>query len=203
MDENEMMLKHDLDNRRSEEIAEAILNANADIVYTNIKGKDYAEVKERIKAFRRVFPEGGIATKIIELDDKHCVVKAEVYNENGSLLATGHASETIGGSSINRTSMLENCETGACGRALGMLGFGIKGGVASALEVQRAEKISEKRNQMLVCHRCGRQIIDCADKNGKVWSAEEISRQTVKVYGDSYCLPCVAEMKALKTEAET
>ena len=40
---NEMMLKHDLDNRRSEEIAEAILNANADIQYIKIHDKEYWE----------------------------------------------------------------------------------------------------------------------------------------------------------------
>ena len=194
--------EYDLALERNNDITDALAYANGEIKYTNIEGKDYAEVKERIAAFRRVYPEGAISTKIIEIDEQHCIVKAEVLNENGSLLGQGHASETIGGSSINRTSMLENCETSAVGRAIGMCGIGIQGAVASAQEMQRATNIEERRNKMLVCHRCGRPIIDTADKTGKVWRAEEISAITVKKYGDSYCLPCLKEFKETTTEME-
>lgn len=194
--------EYDIAIARNNDITDALNYANSNITYTDIKGKKYAEVKERIAAFRRAFPEGAISTKIVEIDDKHCIVKAEVFNENGSLLGQGHASETIGGSNINRTSMLENCETSAVGRALGMCGIGIQGAVASAQEVQRVGAIEEKRNQMLVCHRCGRPIIDAMDKSGKVWKAEEISKNTVEVYGDSLCFPCLVEIKKSKTEME-
>ena len=39
---------------------------------------------------------------------------------------------------INKTSYIENCETSALGRALGIAGFGIDTSVASAEEVQNA-----------------------------------------------------------------
>ena len=173
------------------------------ITYKDIKGKPYAEVKDRVAAFRMIYPEGTITSKIVELDDKHAVIRAEVLNDRGELLATGYASETFGSSNINRTSMLENCETSAVGRALGFLGIGIQGAIASAQEIERAGAIKEGRDAFQICHRCGRQIIDTADKSGKVWAAYDIAKMTAKTYGDVFCLPCVAEIKKAKTEAET
>ena len=172
------------------------------IKYIDVKGKEYAEVKERIKAFRNIYPEGRIVNEIVELDEKHCVMKCSVFNNDGELLATAHAAENINASVINRSSMLENCETGACGRALGFLGIGIKEAVASSLEAQRAYNIAGKRNGLQVCHRCGREIIDTADKKGKVWKAQEIAQMTMKHFGDTLCLPCVADIKATTIEAE-
>ena len=185
---------------RSNDIAEAILNANADIQYTDIKGKDYAEVKERVKAFRRVFPEGSISTKIITIDDDHCVVKASVFNENGSLLAEGHAQE-MRASTRFKDKILEVTETSAIGRALGVLGFGIKGGMETADTMKRVTDRDETKDKMLICHRCGRVIRDSYDKDGVAYSAEKISRMTTKVYGDPYCFPCVGELQRLKPEA--
>lgn len=199
--DNELLTKYDLDNKRSEDIVEALQNTNADIKYIDVHGKDYAEVKERIKAFRRVFPEGAISTKIIELDEKHCVFKASVFNENGSLLAEGHAHESMATVKF-KDSMLEVAETSAIGRALGVLGIGIKGGIESVETMQRATDREEKRNHMLVCHRCNRQIVDAVDKSGKAWKAEEISAITTKHYGDALCFPCLLELKAEKTELE-
>lgn len=188
---------------RALDVRNSMQTANDTISYANIKGKDYAEVKERIRAFRMVYPEGCIKTEIVELDENHCVIRACVLNESGDLLATGHAHETFGSSNINRTSMLENAETSAVGRALGLFGMGIKGAVASAQEIQRADAIEKKRNSLLICHRCGREIIDTADKKGKVWAASDIAHMTMKAYGDTLCLPCVADIKSMKTEAES
>ena len=193
--------EYDLNNERSNEICEALNNTNADIQYIAVHGKDYAEVKEKVRAFRRVFPEGSIATKIIEVDENHCIFKASVFNENGSLLAEGHAQETYATTKF-KDSMLEIAETSAIGRALGVLGIGIKGGIDSADTMRRVADKEETKNKMLICHRCGRQIIDTADKTGKVWRAEEISAITVKKYGDSYCLPCLKEFKETTTEME-
>jgi hypothetical protein len=54
------------------------------------------------------------------------------------VLGTGTAYEKESSSFINKTSYIENCETSAVGRALGMCGFGIDVSVASAEEVQNA-----------------------------------------------------------------
>lgn len=119
-----------------------IKNANAEIVTTDIKGKEYAEVNQRIKAFRMVYPTGFIDTEMLSDENGVCVFRASVgyYSENGTVvkLATGTAYEKEGSTFINKTSYIENCETSAVGRALGLAGFGIDTSVASAEEVKTA-----------------------------------------------------------------
>lgn len=116
---------------------EQLKKANEAILTTDIQGKKYAEVNQRIKAFRMCFPEGLIKTEIVSLENGVVVFRAEVWGEGG-LLATGTAYEKEGSSFINKTSFIENCETSAIGRALGIAGFGIDTSVASAEEVQNA-----------------------------------------------------------------
>lgn len=120
---------------------EKIVSANSTIHTTQIKGKDYAEVPQRIKAFRMVFPEGFIKTELLSDIDGVCTFKATcgTYTKDGPVvLGTGHAYENEKSSFINKTSYIENCETSAVGRALGMAGFGIDTSIASAEEVQNA-----------------------------------------------------------------
>ena len=121
---------------------EDIQKANEAIKTTDIKGKDYAEVNQRIKAFRMIYPEGFITTEMVSNENGVCIFTAEVgfYDEHGDeiTLGTGTAYEKEGSSFINSTSYIENCETSAGGRALGMAGFGIDTSVASAEEVQNA-----------------------------------------------------------------
>lgn len=99
--------------------------------------KEYAEVNQRIKAFRMVYPNGSITTEIIELKNGVVTMKAVISDEFG-VLGTGHAQEKEESSFINKTSYIENCETSAVGRALGMCGFGIDTSVASYEEVANA-----------------------------------------------------------------
>jgi len=130
---------------------EDIRKANETIQTTPIKGKNYAEVPQRIKAFRQLYPQGFIRTKILSVDDGICIIEAQCgfyeFNDGESpsfhkevLLGVGHAYEKEGSSFINETSYIENCETSAVGRALGMAGIGIDTSVASAEEVQNAMK---------------------------------------------------------------
>ena len=112
--------------------------ANEQIKTTDIKGKDYAEVNQRLKAFRMVYPQGIIETRLLSNENGVCIFRAEIMNEKGQLLGTGTAYEKEDSSFINKTSYIENCETSAVGRALGMCGFGIDVSVASAEEVQNA-----------------------------------------------------------------
>ena len=120
---------------------QSLVKANAAIRTTNIKGKEYAEVNQRVKAFRTLYPEGFITTEIICREGGLCIIKATVgYYADGKsvILATGTAYEKEGSSQINRTSYIENCETSAVGRALGMAGFGIDTSIASADEMNNA-----------------------------------------------------------------
>lgn len=115
-----------------------IQKANAQIKTTDIKGKNYAEVNQRIKAFRMVYPKGSLPTEIISIDNGTVVMKCTVLDEEGNILATGHAYEKENSTFINKTSYIENCETSAVGRALGIAGFGIDTSIASADEVGNA-----------------------------------------------------------------
>ena len=121
---------------------EDIKKANESINTTNIKGKEYAEVNQRIKAFRMVYPTGSIVTELLSNENGICVFKATVgmtlENNDTLILGTGTAYEKENSSFINKTSYIENCETSAIGRALGMAGFGIDTSVASAEEVENA-----------------------------------------------------------------
>lgn len=116
--------------------------ANSIISTTRVQNKDYAEVNQRIKAFRLLYPQGFIQTHIESIEDGVCVMTAAVgyYDEDGGMvvLGTGTAYEKENSSFINKTSYIENCETSAVGRALGMAGIGIDISVASAEEVQNA-----------------------------------------------------------------
>ena len=120
---------------------QSLVKANAAIRTTNIKGKEYAEVNQRVKAFRTLYPEGFITTEILCREGGLCIIKATVghYADGKSvILATGTAYEKEGSSQINRTSYIENCETSAVGRALGMAGFGIDTSIESADEMNNA-----------------------------------------------------------------
>ena len=131
---------------------EQIMKANAEIRTTDIKGKEYAEVNQRIKAFRMLYPNGSIQTSKQSLENGICVMKAFVFDEEKNLIGTGHAYEKEGSTFINKTSYIENCETSAVGRALGMCGIGIDTSVASYEEVQNAimQQEEEKTKTALI-----------------------------------------------------
>lgn len=163
-----------------------IENANAGAKTVNIKGKEYVPVEERIKAFRKLFPDGFIKTEIIRLDEDIksgiCVFKATV-GTGDKILGTGYAYEKADSSFINKTSYIENCESSAVGRAIGMVGLGLTQGVASAEEVQNAinnQKQDEPvlRGEKIFCVGCG----------GKILPAEKA--YSINKYGAALCRDC-------------
>lgn len=103
-----------------------------------VETKDYAEVFQKIKAFRMLFPMGSIYTEHEFIGEGVVLFKAFVKDDEGKLLGTGTAYEKEGSSFINQSSYIENCETSAIGRALSMCGIGIDLGVASYEEVANA-----------------------------------------------------------------
>ena len=102
------------------------------------KGKFYADVAARVQGFRELEMGGSIITEIVSITDGVCICKATILDADGKVLATGHAYEREGSSQINNTSYIENCETSAVGRALGMLGIGSEKSMASAEEMANA-----------------------------------------------------------------
>ncbi len=106
---------------------------------TDIKGKAYTEVNQRILGFRQLYPNGTIETEMLSNENGVCVMKATVKDDAGKILSIGHAFESQNSSYINKTSFVENCETSAIGRALGVLGIGAETSIASKEEMEKVE----------------------------------------------------------------
>lgn len=148
--------------------AEKLKKINGSIKTTNIKGKEYAPVSERVRAFRDELPDWRIITAIVSFQENEWVIKAEIQDQDGDAQATGFASEKVGAGNINRTSALENAETSAVGRALGFLGVGIAASIASADEVTNAAQQLEeiKMREALASDRDKRTLTDLCRKLG-------------------------------------
>ena len=106
----------------------------------NIKGKGYVPVNERIIYFNNNFKNGTIETEIIKQADGQVIMKSTITPDHATpdRVFTAMAHEKEGSSFINKTSYIENCETSAVGRALGMMGIGIDTSIGSADEVANA-----------------------------------------------------------------
>ena len=105
---------------------------------TNIKGKPYVEVAERLKYFRANFAEYALTTEVVQLTPDFCVLNAIITDTSGRIVASGMAQEDRTSSAINKTSYVENCETSAWGRALANFGIGLETNIASAEEQSMA-----------------------------------------------------------------
>jgi hypothetical protein len=135
---------------------------------TNIKGKDYVEVNQRLLYFRNepAYAGWSMESELIDLQPDRCCVRAVIRDNEGRIRATGHASEDRTSSMINKTSYVENCETSAWGRALACIGIGIETSIASSNEVQMA--IAQQN------------LGDLNDKLGLVPSYDELTTATLK-----------------------
>jgi pyruvate/2-oxoglutarate dehydrogenase complex dihydrolipoamide acyltransferase (E2) component len=105
---------------------------------------EYITVSERIEKFYAKFPQGRILTSIVEhsAETGFILIRAEVYRDPEDTLpaATGHAYELRSAGHVQAGSYVEVCETSSVGRALALLGFEVRRGVASREEVIRGAK---------------------------------------------------------------
>jgi hypothetical protein len=105
---------------------------------------EYITVHERIEKFYAKHPQGRILTSIVEhnAETGFVLVRAEVYRDPEDALpaATGHAYELRSAGHVQQGSYVEVGETSAVGRALALLGFEVRRGVASREEVERGAK---------------------------------------------------------------
>ena len=86
---------------------------------TNLRGKEYLEVKWRLLWLRTQHPDATIETEMVEHDAGLALFRARVSVPGGGS-ATGWGSETVD----DFGDFIEKAETKALGRALAALGFG-------------------------------------------------------------------------------
>ena len=195
-----------------------IEKAKSMMIPTSIKGKPYMEVPQRIKAFRMLYPEGYIKSEIVELDTTNGVIvmRAEVgyYDENGNnrVLGYGTAFEWRNDSKslVNKTSYIENCETSAIGRALGMLGLGIDVAIASAEEVQYAVAHQyEMQNNPAPNDDADDKILECVICKNPIsahgeYTPKQVAELTNNTFKKKLCWDCAHKeqerLKALKAK---
>ena len=91
-----------------------------ELIITQIKGKDYLQVAQRIIWFREERELFSIETEIVNLSEDSCLSKAYVKDESGRIIAMSHKFEDR----VGFTDFIEKSETGAIGRALALCGFG-------------------------------------------------------------------------------
>lgn len=171
-----------------------------------IQGKSYVLVSDRVLFFSEAFPNGSIETTLLSRpEDQMIVVKATVIPDcaNPSRLFTGHAQEVIGEGYINKTSALENAETSAVGRALGMLGIGVIESIASADEIVKAKNREVSTAQQLygskkVCPNCNKEHAGRYAKCLDCWKVGKDAKPEVKNASEGTVGPSVASLEGLR-----
>lgn len=108
-----------------------------------IQGKDYVLVADRVAFFNETYPNGSIRTELVsEPKDTTVIVKAFITpdHKEPARFFTGYSQAVIGQGNVNKTAALENAETSAVGRGLGLMGIGVIESIASADEMHKALK---------------------------------------------------------------
>ena len=176
-----------------------------------IKDKEYVPVDERLLAFHKYY-DGHIETEVLERDTcidqkknkqaERYVVVARVYpysfdmeadEHTRSRFYTGSASEISTQGFINKTSALENCETSAIGRALGIMGIGLDNGVASAQEVIQAKKSQEQAMARSTDYKRVDEKVNTAVKSKLITKDKQLAYK--KLRGEGMLLVDLVEME--------
>jgi len=113
-----------------------------------LQGKEYAQVVERLKEFRKDNPRGKIETTPHIQEDGKVLFKAYILkdkSDENSAEATGHALGENKG-----IKAFEKLETIAVGRALALLGYASDGEIASGEEMEEYLKFQEEKKSNLL-----------------------------------------------------
>ena len=106
----------------------------------------YETVAQRLERWWATYETGRIITTIHHYDGSTIIMRAEGYNNDDRLIATGYAEEVFGNSAVNKTSFLENCETSAIGRMISNSPIGHTGERASSTEMEKVNRLNTTPN---------------------------------------------------------
>lgn len=172
--------------------------ANADISTMPIKGRDYATVATRLNKFWEVCPGGAIKTEPVQVNGDIAIIRAEIHDDKGDLIASGTAMELKSDDrkSVNYTSHVENAETSAVGRALANAGIGSEANIASADELvaqlkEQKELLTGKQLLTIYCNERGLLSKDVSDfyeldkvPKGQLWPYYKAVAELMKDRGE-------------------
>lgn len=152
-----------------------------------LKGKDYLPVAWRLVWLRDERKDWTVSTTMLDHDKEQrwCLFKAEIADESGRVIATGHGSE----SARDFGDYLEKAETKAIGRALAILGYGTQ----FAPELEEGERIVDSPVATAhnpICQNCGNAI----HGSGRL-TAKDIADMSVNKYGKQLCIGCAKKEK--------
>ena len=135
----------------------------------SLQGKDYAQVKDRLKEFRQDCPNGSITTEP-KIENGFIIFKAYIRkdkSDNNSADATGHA---MGENKVAKA--FEKLETIAVGRALALLGYAQDGDIASGEEMQEFIEYQENKKAEIIFEAQEKlNAVSSLDELKTVWSA--------------------------------
>lgn len=107
---------------------------------------NYETVENRLVRWWKAYPEGRIATTMMNYSGDCCVFYAQLYahKDDRDPIATGYAEEVKTDRGVNATSFVENCETSAIGRAIANspIADSGQGPRPSRNEMQKVERMS-------------------------------------------------------------
>jgi len=123
----------------------------------DIQNKKYVLVSDRIIYFNDTYKDWSIVTSIENLTENSVIMKATIKTWKEWQIFTWFAQEVNDGNNfINKTSMIENAETSAVGRALAMMWIWVIDSIASVDEIKKAtnSKFNDKITWDYYCVKC-------------------------------------------------
>lgn len=154
----------------------------------SLQGKDYSQVKDRVKEFRSDNPRGLIETLPTIQEDGQILFKARILkdkSDENSAESTGHAIGKNQG-----TKAFEKLETIAVGRALALLGYSSDGEIASSDEMLEFESYKQEQKE--------KQIVEISEKIKNTKTLEELQKVWSEI--DGSLKPELEEVKNFKKD---
>ena len=130
---------------------------------TDLRGKDYLEVKWRLLWLRTEHPDATIETELTKLEAGLALFRARVSLPGGGV-STGWGSETAD----DFTDYIEKAETKALGRALAALGYGTQFCEDFDFSAQRGEAAPADGGQTRARPRRQERVVDAPVRRGEL-----------------------------------